>query len=322
MGARPRSGRERPPALPARPRAPQEGGGRRSTRFPGPRRVPPAVHEGPCDGDEGFSSGFRDPSRPAEPTHGRPDRPRGTPVARLRRRHPRAPRCELGRPSWRDARDRGPERIGEDDPPEACERTAPPNERSGLGRGHRYEPLRPERLESTRRPRLPAPGSAALQVGRQGRGGARHEAPRAGAPGASPPSFGLSLGESKRLALAAALSSDPKIILVDEPPTGQDLTMKIEIMDLLQTLNGTGRTVILVTHDMDIVAKYARRVVVMADGKVLLDGPTREVLRGQDVLSRAHLKPPPVIALSALMSDRAGVPTTWLTTDEVVSLLG
>src|SRR5207302_1882391 len=52
-------------------------------------------------------------------------------------------------------------------------------------------------------------------------------------------SFGLSLGERKRLALAAALSADPKIILVDEPTTGQDLTMKIEIMDLLQTLNGT-----------------------------------------------------------------------------------
>ena len=135
-------------------------------------------------------------------------------------------------------------------------------------------------------------------------------------------SFGLSLGERKRLALAAALSADPKIILVDEPTTGQDLTMKIEIMDLLQTLNGTGKTVILVTHDMDIVAKYARRVVVMADGKVLLDGPTREVLRRQDVLSRAHLKPPPVVALSALMSDQAGVPTTWLTTDEAVSLLG
>src|SRR5437773_2355661 len=135
-------------------------------------------------------------------------------------------------------------------------------------------------------------------------------------------SVGLSLGERKRLALAAALSADPKIILVDEPTTGQDLTMKIEIMDLLQTLNGTGKTVILVTHDMDIVAKYARRVVVMADGKVLLDGPTREVLRRQDVLSRAHIKPPLVVALSTLLSDQLGVPSTCLTTEEAVSLLG
>src|SRR5438046_2548895 len=95
-----------------------------------------------------------------------------------------------------------------------------------------------------------------------------------------------------------------------------------DIMDRVQTRSGPGHSVILVTHDMDIVAKYTRRVVVMADGKVLLDGPTREVLRRQDVLSRAHLKPPPVVALSALMSDQAGVPTTWLTTDEAVSLLG
>ncbi|HYY47930.1 MAG TPA: ATP-binding cassette domain-containing protein [Thermoplasmata archaeon] len=135
-------------------------------------------------------------------------------------------------------------------------------------------------------------------------------------------SFGLSLGERKRLALAAALSADPKIILVDEPTTGQDLTMKLEIMDLLRTLNGSGKTIILVTHDMDIVAKYARRVVVMADGKVLLDGPTREVLRRQDVLSRAHLKPPPVVALSTLLSDETGVRATWLTTEEAVNAVG
>jgi energy-coupling factor transport system ATP-binding protein len=137
---------------------------------------------------------------------------------------------------------------------------------------------------------------------------------------AGAPSFSLSLGERKRLALAAALSTDPKIVLVDEPTTGQDLTMKLEIMDLLRTLNDAGKTVILVTHDMDIVAKYARRVAVMADGRILLDGLTREVLRRQDVLSRAHLKPPPIVALSNLLSDEAGVASTLLTTEEMVSL--
>jgi energy-coupling factor transport system ATP-binding protein len=138
---------------------------------------------------------------------------------------------------------------------------------------------------------------------------------------ADSPSFSLSLGERKRLALAAALSTDPKIVLVDEPTTGQDLRMKLEIMDLLQTLNGAGKTVVLVTHDMDIVAKYARRVVVMADGRVLLDGRSREVLGQEEVLSRAHLKPPPVVALSNVLSDRAGIMATLLTTEEMVSLL-
>jgi energy-coupling factor transport system ATP-binding protein len=134
------------------------------------------------------------------------------------------------------------------------------------------------------------------------------------------PSFSLSLGERKRLALAAALSTDPKIILVDEPTTGQDLSMKREIMDLLATLNHAGKTVIVVTHDMDIVARYARRVVVMADGQVLADGPTREILKQHEVLNRAHLKPPAVVGLSNLLSERAGVPVSLLTTEEVVSL--
>ncbi|TLZ45190.1 MAG: energy-coupling factor ABC transporter ATP-binding protein, partial [Methanobacteriota archaeon] len=134
------------------------------------------------------------------------------------------------------------------------------------------------------------------------------------------PSFSLSLGERKRLALAAALSTDPKIVLVDEPTTGQDLSMKREIMDLLAMLNQAGKTVIVVTHDMDIVARYARRVVVMADGQVLADGPTREILRRTDVLNRAHLKPPPVVGLSNLLSGKTGVPVSFLTTEEMVSL--
>jgi energy-coupling factor transporter ATP-binding protein EcfA2 len=134
------------------------------------------------------------------------------------------------------------------------------------------------------------------------------------------PSFSLSLGERKRLALAAALSTDPKIVLVDEPTTGQDLSMKLEIMDLLEKLNRAGKTVIVVTHDMDIVARYARRVVVVADGQILADGSTREILRQRDVLNRAHLKPPPVVGLSSLLSEKAGVPVSFLTAEEMVSL--
>jgi energy-coupling factor transport system ATP-binding protein len=71
---------------------------------------------------------------------------------------------------------------------------------------------------------------------------------------------------------------------------------------------------------MDIVARYARRVVVIADGQVLADGPTREILRRTDVLNRAHLKPPPVVGLSSLLSGKTGVPVTFLTTEEMVSL--
>jgi energy-coupling factor transport system ATP-binding protein len=135
------------------------------------------------------------------------------------------------------------------------------------------------------------------------------------------PSFSLSLGERKRLALAAALSTDPRILMVDEPTTGQDLTMKLEIMALLEKLNDAGKTVILVTHDMDIVARYAKRVVVMAEGQILADGTTRDIMQREDVLSTTHLKAPPIVALSTLLSKKSGVPVSMLTVEEMVSIL-
>lgn len=133
--------------------------------------------------------------------------------------------------------------------------------------------------------------------------------------------FSLSLGERKRLALAAILAMDPEIVLVDEPTTGQDLTMRIEIMNLLAKINKIGKTVIVVTHDMDLVAKYAKRVVVMGDGRVLADGPIPHVLSNSEVLSKTRLKAPPVVRLFQMLSDNVGIPLNVLTVEEAVEYL-
>src|SRR5439155_21508064 len=90
--------------------------------------------------------------------------------------------------------------------------------------------------------------------------------------------FQLSRGDRQRLAIAAIIVMRPRILIVDEPTTGQDMARSREIMDLLARLNrDQGMTILTITHVMELVAEYARWVIVMHDGRVLLDGPPRQV---------------------------------------------
>lgn len=119
--------------------------------------------------------------------------------------------------------------------------------------------------------------------------------------------FALGWGERQKLAVAAILAMRPKVIIVDEPTTGLDWNGSIRIMELLKDLNEQGLTVIIITHDLDIVARYARRVVVFADGEMVCDGDTHSVLRDTDALQAADLRPPQFIRV-ALALEAAGIP--------------
>lgn len=88
----------------------------------------------------------------------------------------------------------------------------------------------------------------------------------------------LSGGEQQRVAVARALINDPALVLADEPTGNLDGTVGAEIMQLLQTLNGEGRTIVLVTHD-DAVAAYAKRKILLRDGALVSD-ETQENGRG------------------------------------------
>lgn len=78
--------------------------------------------------------------------------------------------------------------------------------------------------------------------------------------------FEVSGGQKRRIAIAGILSSNPEVIVLDEPTVGLDPRGKEEIMSLLTRLNKEGKTIILITHDMDVVMKYARKVLVIKDG--------------------------------------------------------
>lgn len=111
--------------------------------------------------------------------------------------------------------------------------------------------------------------------------------------------FFLSKGLRQRVAIASILALRPKVIIVDEPTTGQDARQSIEIMDFLRDLNQKlGHTIIIITHDMPIVAAYVQRVVAMGSGQILLDGPTRVVFSQPEVLAKTFLEPPQITQLA------------------------
>ena len=130
--------------------------------------------------------------------------------------------------------------------------------------------------------------------------------------------FFLSKGLRQRVAIASILALRPQVIIVDEPTTGQDTKQSLEIMDFLKELNEShGHTIIIITHDMPIVGRYARRVIAMAQARIMADGSTREVFTQADVLKKTFLAPPQITQLAQAAPDLGFDPGT-LTVGELV----
>jgi energy-coupling factor transport system ATP-binding protein len=95
----------------------------------------------------------------------------------------------------------------------------------------------------------------------------------------------LSGGEAQRAALAAILVADPPVLLLDEPTRGLDYAAKANLGGLLRRLAANGRTVIMSTHDVELVAAHADRVALLGDGELVVEGPVREVLSDSLIFS-------------------------------------
>ena len=103
----------------------------------------------------------------------------------------------------------------------------------------------------------------------------------------------LSKGQRQRLAYAAVLAPDPPVLVFDEPTTGLDYGSCEAVMATVEDLNRQGRTVLFVTHDLNLVVRHARRIVVMGDGRVRFDGRPRELMAlGPAALESYRLVPP------------------------------
>lgn len=114
----------------------------------------------------------------------------------------------------------------------------------------------------------------------------------------------LNRGTRQLLALASIVVMEPDTIILDEPTTGLDFRECEKVMGVIADLHARGTTVVMVCHDMEVVADYAERVIVMASGDVVASGPTFEVLRRRDVLERAGLVAPQIVDVSMRLVER------------------
>lgn len=113
--------------------------------------------------------------------------------------------------------------------------------------------------------------------------------------------FSLTKSGRQRVAVASVLAARPEVLILDEPTTGLDYAQQRGLMDLVRQLNQKGSTIIFVTHHMWVVAEYAKRVFVMKDGKVILNGSTREVFSHGQELRNAYLRPPHFVEFSNML---------------------
>jgi energy-coupling factor transporter ATP-binding protein EcfA2 len=117
--------------------------------------------------------------------------------------------------------------------------------------------------------------------------------------------FTLTKGERQRVAVASVLAVRPQVIILDEPTTGLDHRHQQNMMRMLKRLNQYGHTIIIITHSMGVAAEYASRTIVMKEGGLLLDGPTRAVFADEARLAEASLRPPPLVRLSNWLGTEA-----------------
>ena len=106
--------------------------------------------------------------------------------------------------------------------------------------------------------------------------------------------FRLSGGQKRRLSVGTALIAGAPVLALDEPTFGQDRARADELLSILKDLNETGTTVLVVTHDMQLVAEYATRTAVLRDGRLVAYGPTAEILADAALIESVGLRVPPL----------------------------
>nr|MCU0509030.1 energy-coupling factor ABC transporter ATP-binding protein [Anaerolineae bacterium] len=130
----------------------------------------------------------------------------------------------------------------------------------------------------------------------------------------------LSLGERRQVTLAAVLATRPRILVLDEPTGGLDWQSREEMLARAQAFHDAGGTVVLITHDVRLMAERGERIVILLRGRVCFDGSADELFRRRDLLAQAQLTAPPVVRLAQRLA-RFGVPPGAHTVAELVDVL-
>ncbi len=118
----------------------------------------------------------------------------------------------------------------------------------------------------------------------------------------------LSGGEKKRLTLACILAWDPIVVILDEPTVGQDAIQKERLVGTIRMLGSAGKTVIVVSHDIEFLWPLQPRVVVMKSGRLVADGPAPEVMAKKELLESARVAQPQLVSLYQGLARRPKAP--------------
>ena len=134
--------------------------------------------------------------------------------------------------------------------------------------------------------------------------------------------FSLSGGQKRRVAIAGVLAMQPKYLILDEPTAGLDPRARNELMKNISDLHKQGVTIILVSHSMDDISRFASRIIILSQGRVLADGAPREVFTDTDTLQLAGLTPPsPMQLLLTLKASGLDISTNAVTIEEAEEIL-
>lgn len=135
--------------------------------------------------------------------------------------------------------------------------------------------------------------------------------------------FTLSRGQRQKVALAAVLAAQPDVLLLDEPTTGLDYQECMAMMAEIAALHQQGTTVLMVSHDMELVGDFAKRVLILEEGQLIADGTVRDVFAQPEVWQNSAIVPPQITALALhLGKSYHGVFTVPEMTERIINLRG
>lgn len=110
--------------------------------------------------------------------------------------------------------------------------------------------------------------------------------------------YDLTASQRKLMTLASVLAMRTPVVIFDEPTMGQDSQGIGRVSEAIKTLKSEGRTILTITHDIDFCGEHFDRVVVLAEGQVLADGPAREILGQAELLAKTNVEPPQLVRLA------------------------
>ncbi|MBI4532067.1 MAG: energy-coupling factor transporter ATPase [Candidatus Latescibacteria bacterium] len=128
--------------------------------------------------------------------------------------------------------------------------------------------------------------------------------------------FSLSGGEKRRVAIAGVLAMEPDVLILDEPTAGLDPAGVRQISGILEELHAQGTTIILITHDMELVAALTERAIVMEEGRIVIDGPVEEVFQQREALEELGMDRPAVVTCAERLRREGWEIGNWVMTVE------